>query len=233
MLLNELHSYFHYYKIFPYLYTNPNCFQCNQPDSYFHWLTCNNSFLIHNIIQNTIHNILQKSKLELSNLELQELEHKLANHQAFSTFQPSPNLYYIETILKGLIPIPIIQSIQSFNISYKIASTTIIQILLDINEQIYDQIWIPYCCNFSTWRKNQNIPIHNPYTNNRQTNNHHSKSYKYKNYTYSCICSQPDELHTSFSTCPPIGQAIRKIDIWSTFKAKFSTSTNYILTIQI
>ena len=25
----------------------------------------------------------------------------------------------------------------------------------------------------------------------------------------------------------------RKIDIWSTFKAKFSTSTNYILTIQI
>ncbi|CAG8809787.1 7420_t:CDS:1, partial [Gigaspora rosea] len=75
---------------------------CNQSNSYFHWLTCNNSLLIYNIIQNTIHNILQKSKLELSNFELQELEHKLANHQAFSTFQPSHNLYYIETILKKL-----------------------------------------------------------------------------------------------------------------------------------
>ena len=105
--------------------------------------------------------------------------------------------------------------------------------MLDINEQIYDQIWIPYCFNFSTWRKNQNLPTHNPYTNNRQTNNYHSKSYKYKNYTYSCICSQPDELHTLLNTCPPIGQVIRKIDIWSTFKAKFSTSTDYILTIQI
>ncbi|CAG8832565.1 13830_t:CDS:1, partial [Gigaspora margarita] len=89
-------------------------------------------------------------KLELSNLELQELEQKLANYQAFSTFQPSFDLYYIETILKGLIPISIIQSIQSFNIFYKIASITIIQILLDINKQIYDQIWISYCCNFST-----------------------------------------------------------------------------------
>ncbi|CAG8760031.1 36531_t:CDS:2, partial [Gigaspora margarita] len=66
------------------------------------------------------------SKLELSNLELQELEHKLANYQAFSTFQPSSDLYYIKTILKELIPIPIIQFIQSFNISYKIASTAII-----------------------------------------------------------------------------------------------------------
>ena len=36
MLLNELPSYFHYYKIFPYLYTNPNCFQYNQSDFYFY-----------------------------------------------------------------------------------------------------------------------------------------------------------------------------------------------------
>ncbi|CAG8738105.1 33527_t:CDS:2, partial [Gigaspora margarita] len=57
--------------------------------------------------------------------ELQELEYRLSNHQAFSTFQPLSDLYYIETILKGLIPIPIIQSIQSFKISYKIVSTTI------------------------------------------------------------------------------------------------------------
>ncbi|CAG8489398.1 21077_t:CDS:2 [Gigaspora margarita] len=103
--------------------------------NYYHISTTTKSFYIFTLTLTAF-----SFKLELSNFELQELEYRLANHQAFSIFQPSSDLYYLETILKGLIPIPIIQSFQSFNISYKIASTTIIQILLDINEQIYNQI---------------------------------------------------------------------------------------------
>ena len=116
------------------------------------------------------------------------------------------------------------------------ASQTIIQILLDINDQIYSQIWKPYCIDFSNWKKNNNITSLLSSNNNHtfqqiQQTRHHKRSHI--NYTYSCLCGIADQLHLRPNICPPIGQAIRKINIWSTLWINHSTSYNHILTLQI
>src|ERR1043165_6336878 len=136
---------------------NANCFRCNLPDSNLHWLTCSNPSLITNIINSSIQHILSKTDLNLTTTLLHELIRKIQNHPSFDRIPFQTNSFYLDLTLKGLIPKALIETIHNYNIPTKIASQTIIQILLDINDQIYSQIWKPYCIDFSNWKKTNNI----------------------------------------------------------------------------
>ena len=148
MLLNILptHAYFH--NIYPYLFTSPNCFSCNNPDSSSHWYMCT-SHTLTQIINSTIHNTLSNYNLDLSSPQLNNLTYTISSHPAF---HPQPSQLYpfsLHSTLKGLIPISLIKSLDPFDIPYSNASQLIIKLLLNIFDQLYNNIWIPYCINFS------------------------------------------------------------------------------------
>ena len=50
------------------------------------------------------------------------------------------SLYYLELTLKGLISLSLTKTIQNLDILYKLVSTIIVNILLKINKQIYNQL---------------------------------------------------------------------------------------------
>jgi hypothetical protein len=47
--------------------------------------------------------------------------------------------------LSGLVPIDLISTIHNTSIPYRIATSLSIKFLLHLNQQIYKQLWIPYC----------------------------------------------------------------------------------------
>ena len=232
ILLNNLPTHFYFHSIFPNLFLSSNCFQCNLPDSSSHWYTCSSHNSLTQIINSCISETISKFNLNLSTLELNYLKHTISSHPSFSP-HPSPLYpYSLHSTLKDLIPIPLIQSVQTFDLSYSLASQLIIQTLLKISNQLYDQIWKTYCINFSTWKRAHQIssnfshtqsPHPYPRTLTRTRNN----------FTYNCPCNTPDQLHSDPNTCPPSGLANRKFDSWSTMWIQYNTSINYILTIQI
>ena len=232
ILLNNLPTHFYFHSILPNLFLSSNCFQCNLPDSSSHWYTCSSHNSLTQIINSCISETISKFNLNLSTLELSYLKHTISSHPSFSP-HPSPLYpYSLHSTLKGLIPIPLIQSVQTFDLSYSLASQLIIQTLLKISNQLYDQIWKTYCINFSTWKRAHQIssnfshtqsPHPYPRTLTRTRNN----------FTYNCPCNTPDQLHSDPNTCPPSGLANRKFDSWSTMWIQYNTSINYILTIQI
>src|SRR5690242_1169766 len=60
--------------------------------------------------------------------------------------------------LSGLVPTDLISTIHNTSIPYRTATSLSIKVLLHLNQQIYKQIWIPYCISRS---QSQNIPITN------------------------------------------------------------------------
>ena len=231
MLLNILptHAYFH--NIYPYLFTSPNCFSCNNLDSSSHWYMCT-SHTLTQIINSTIHNTLSNSNLDLSSSQLYNLIYTISSHPAF---HPQPSQLYpfsLHSTLKGLIPISLIKSLDPFDISYFNASQLIIKLLLNIFDQLYNNIWIPYCTNFSQWKKLHHIPLYPHQQLLPQSSTHSSNKRNKTNYTYNCPCGFADQLHSESNTCPPLGQATLKLNTWSTLWIKYNIPINHILTIQ-
>ena len=138
--------------------------------------------------------------------------------------------HYLELTLKGLISLSLTKTIQNLDVPYKLASTIIVNILLEINTQIYKQLWKPYCINFSNWRKQQQLTLTCP---TQQTSSSHTRNTirTFHNFTYTCICGQPDQLHSYSGTCPLVGRVSRKISTWSTLWIKYTITPNFILTI--
>jgi len=56
-----------------------------------------------------------------------------------------PHIPSLIFTLSGLVPIDLISTIHNSSISYRTATTLSIKLLLHLNQQIYKQIWIPYC----------------------------------------------------------------------------------------
>jgi ribonuclease HI len=212
ILLNELHTHFLCHKTYPHKFCNTNCFCCNTPDSSTHWRLCSNPTLLTDIIQNTITKHINQTNLDLSKKEQDKLIYNIRNNEAFHQIPLYYNSFYLDIILKGLIPKSLVQAIQNFNIPYKLASYIIINMLLEINELCYEKLWKPYCIKFSNWKKQQKLkpPYSIPLI---QTNYSTQPKYTRHNYTYFCLCGQPDQTHSTTNTCPPIGLAIRKINI--------------------
>ena len=152
-MLNNLPTHFYFHSILPNLFLSSNCFQCNLPDSSSHWYTCSSHNSLTQIINSCISETISKFNLNLSTLELSYLKYTIFSHLSLSP-HPSPLYpYSLHSTLKGLIPIPLIQSVQTFDLSYSLASQLIIQTLLKISNQLYNQIWKTYCINFSIWKR--------------------------------------------------------------------------------
>jgi hypothetical protein len=233
MLLNILPTNFYFHSIYPSVYISSNCFSCNSLDTSSHWYTCPNSTPLTQIINSSIHEIISIANLNLPPYQLNNLIYTISSHPSFNPLPSTLYPYSLHSTLKGLIPKPLIQSLDPFEISYSHASQLIIQILLKISDQIYNNIWIPYCTNFSHWKKAHQIPNYPiPHTLPRP-----SSSYTHRRNrttpTYSCSCGFADHLHSESNICPPLGQAFLKLNIWSTMWIQYSTSINHILTIQI
>ena len=67
------------------------------------------------------------------------------------------NLSYIPSListLSGLVPTDLIFSIHNTSIPYYTATSLFIKLLLHLNQQIYKQIWIPYCISRSAQSQN-------------------------------------------------------------------------------
>ena len=232
MLLNILPTHAYLHNIYPHIFTSSNCYSCNNLESSSYWYTCPNHTSLTQIINTSIHDTFTNANLNLSSHQLNNLIHTISSHPAFN-LQPS-QLYpfFLNSTLKGLIPISLIQSLDPFEISYSNASQLIIQLLLKISNQLYSNIWIPYCINFSNWKKSHQIPSYSnfntpPHSSLRSINRRNKT-----NYTYSCPCGTADQLHSETNTCPPLGQATLKINTWSTMWIKYNTPINQILTIQ-
>jgi len=173
---------------------------------------------------------LKLANLDLSDNQYNELIRKIKNHSAFNKIPLQTSSHYLELTLKGLIPLSLTKTIQNLDVSYKLASTIIVNILLEINKQIYEQLWKPYCINFSNWRKQQQLTLTR---STQQTSSSYTRNttHTYHNFTYTCICGQPDQLHSYSGTCPLVGRAFRKISTWSTLWIKYTITPNFILTI--
>ena len=227
-------TYSLYHTIYPSQYPDTTCFFCNLPNSHSHWRTCANPSLLDQIIQTSTNQIISNNLPDLDTYHKHDLINKILHHPALNSLYTLPNTYYPNLTLKGLIPKSLISTIQNSDIPYKIASQVIIDILLNINEQSYKQLWKTYCIHFSNWKNQQDKPRSQPINqSSRSSNLTRRHTCSRRDYTYSCLCGLPDQLHSYSNTCPPIGQAIRKINIWSILWIKYSISSNYILNIQI
>ena len=232
-LLNILPTNFYFHSIYPSIFTSPNCFSCNSLDTSSHWYTCpSNTPLIQNI-NTAIHDIISNANLNLTPYQLNNLIYTISSHPSFNLLPSTLYPYSLHSTLKGLIPKPLIQSLNPFDISYSQASQLIIQILLKISDLTYNNIWIPYCTNFSHWKKAcqiptrliSNTPLHSSSLRNHRRNRTISP--------ISCPCGFANHLHSESNTCPPLGQASLKMNIWSPMWIKHSISINHILSIQI
>src|SRR5260363_32560 len=185
-LLNDLSTHSHLHTIFPNTFSSANCFECRMPDSSSHWRTCQNLSLINQIVLTAILEVVRSSDLELPDSQYNSLTQLIYTHPSFN---PTPTFLYpysLDSTLKGLIPTPLIQTVQSPDISYKQASQIIIKSLLKVSEEAYEQIWKLYCSALAHWKKTNNIcSEHNrpkPTQLRPSRKNRHSK----KNFTYTC-----------------------------------------------
>ena len=233
-LLNNLPTYSHLHSILPNIFPSPNCFHCNLPVSSTHWLTCQNTSLLNQIIHSAISKVTQSADTDLPPHQLSDLIRAIYTHPSFNPTPTFLDPYSLYSTIRGLVPAPLIQSLQPFNIPYKQASQIVIKTLLEISDEVYEQIWKPYCSTLAQWKKTNNISLR--HNSSQPLPVHHfprAKPRRRTAPTYHCPCGFPDQLHTDNNTCPPLGQASRKISIWSTMWIKYSTPINHILTIQI
>jgi ribonuclease HI len=232
LLLNELPTLSRLHLHYPSLITTNQCNYCNSNDNSTHWLYCPNNSTLPNIINTATSQTLQKLLPDLPTFDTFLLTSQLLNTlTSLNPFNTS-NLLPSNLIIKGLVPNSLSQLLIPYTQSKSIASQILISLLLTINQNIFDQLWKPYCTQLQQWKLQNNIQI--PHTSSKpKTKSKKIKSKQKQKYTYNCTCEQPDQLHTPNNSCPPIGIAIRKIDIWSTMWIKYSISTNYILSIKI
>jgi ribonuclease HI len=123
---------------------SPTCHQCNNISTPLHWTTCQSSLQLHNLINNSLNIILNTSTLDLSQNSIQNLHLQIKNLSSMTnhSLTDEPSLH---TTLTGLVPFNIIHTINSYIDSSKISTTLTIKFLLHLNQQIYKNIWIPYC----------------------------------------------------------------------------------------
>ncbi|RIB25909.1 hypothetical protein C2G38_2164780 [Gigaspora rosea] len=178
-------------------------------------LFCSGTNNINQIILTAITNTINSTNLDLSSNTISQLIQTIYNHPAFHLSPALLFSYYIQTTLKGLIPSHFIQDLRPFYLSTKLASQIIIKILLQVSELSYEQLWKPYCSQFASWRKTNNITYPSSTTSNiSQSKKQPSLR---RTFTYSCSCGQPDQLHINPNSCPPIGTALKKNSSWAVY----------------
>jgi ribonuclease HI len=179
---------------------SPFCHQCNQTSSSLHWVTCPSTQTVYHLISNSLKSILNTTNLDMSANLVSDLHTEILTLNSFKlhNFSHTPSLI---STLSGLVPIDLISTIQNSSIPYRTATTLSIKLLLHLNQQIYKQIWIPYCISRSAQSQTT-----------LSTNSTHSHS------------SNPPLPPIS------IPQIITKIDLWTIQWIKYHTPLSYIIT---
>ena len=237
ILLNILPTLANLHALYPTNFPTINCITCNIHEHPFHWLLCPNTSTLNNIIHQAILDNINTSLLDITTTDLQILQTRLIQNPNLSLTSTSSHQTNIYTTLQGFVPIDLISTIRPYTSSNSEATRITIKLLIKISQQIYEQIWKPYCIRFSQWKKTHNIPTYNYTRQNsipRKPRNHSQNTLQPRqHYTYSCICGLPDQQHSDNNTCPPLGKALRKIDLWINEWILYSTPTNHILHYQI
>lgn len=178
------------------------------------------------------------SWLDITTIQLQELHNQLTNHPCLSPNNLIRNHTNIYTTIQGFVPFSLINTIREYTTSNQLATDITIKFLIKLSQNIYNQIWKPYCIKLSEWKQQNNIPnqlLCNQQTN--YTNTFRSSTQARTVYTYSCTCGLPDQQHTgdfyNSYTCPPQGKANKKLTKWISEWINYSTPTNHILHYQI
>jgi ribonuclease HI len=232
-IINSLSTIHNLHYLYPHIFNTINCISCNSHEHSLHWVICPNTISYYTILSQTILDTIPHLLPDLSNHELLELQQKLLNHSCLSsTSQTSNNQLNFYHIIRGFIPKLIINTIQDYTTSTKIASNITIKLLLKLSNNLYEQAWKPYCTNLANWKKIHNIP-RKIISSTSSSHSPRNRLYQRIHYTYNCICGLPDQKHSELNTCPPKGLANRKVDIWVDLWTKFSVPTNDILDIQI
>ena len=145
LLLNTLPTLFHFHKLYPQLINNANCITCNSLEHPFHWLTCPNTVNLSKVISESIITTITYRTLDISSIQLQELQYQLTQHSSLSLNNIQIQQTNIYTTIQEYIPKDIISTIQPYTTSRKEALSITIKLLLKLSNNIYEQIWKPYC----------------------------------------------------------------------------------------
>jgi ribonuclease HI len=123
---------------------SPYCHKCNQISTPLHWALCSTNQPIQNLIHTSLRATLNCNSLNTSLNIANSLHQQILNLNSLQIHNTS-NLPSLISTLSGLIPLDIIQTINNEIQSHKISTTLSIKFLLHLNNQLYTQIWIPYC----------------------------------------------------------------------------------------
>jgi ribonuclease HI len=179
---------------------SPLCHQCNQTSSSLHWTLCPSTHTIYHLISNSLNCILNATALDMSANSVSNLHQEILTLNSFKlhNFSHLPSLI---STLSGLVPIDLISTIYNTSIPYRIATSLSIKFLLHLNQQIYKQLWIPYCISRSAQSSITS-----------STNSTHNSSF-------------------SLPLPPiSIPQIITKIDLWTIQWIKYHIPLSYIIT---
>src|SRR5437868_2464521 len=186
-------------------------------------MSCYNITLLSQIIQQSTTQTLNSANLEISENELNTLNNLITNYYSLQLLTQPNNIINLHSTLKGLIPFSLIDTIRPFTNTKQIATQITIKLLLKTNLQIHEQIWKPYCTQFTQWKRANNIQIPYSQTSKPRRNRTTNPEIYHSTPTYSCICGLADQLHTN-NQCPPQGLAVRKIAGWEAYWVKFGYS---------
>ena len=226
-------TYFYFYQISPNTFRSNTCFSCNATDSSTHWLSCNSSQSLIQILNTSTIEVVTKTLEDLTPLQHKAIIDFIQSHPSFNHFGTfSQPMHHILITTKGLISSQLLQALQTFNIQYKVAAEIVTQILIKTSTEVYEQIWKPYCERFTVWKKQQGIQNWHIANTTQISTRRHTKNQRRK-LTYTCHCGLADQLHDDDRRCPPKGQALQKFHLWSILWIQYSISYNHILTIKI
>jgi len=187
----------------------PNtCHLCQQASEPLHWIICPTSEPLFQLIKDSLAHILSPNKLEITNLAAENLYTQIMNLNSFQIHQ-LPNQPSLLSTLSGLIPLDIISTLYELTTSSKSACSLTISLLLHINQQIYTNIWIPYCIS-----RSQNQALYSQASSSLSS-------------TFS-ISNSSKNIQDSHNHIFDI--SLQKIETWLYKWIKFSTPSSDILT---
>ena len=237
-MLNSLSTLLHLHLLYPTTITNTHCITCNVHESQLHWLTCPTSQILSSVISNTIQQFFNSSHLDIIYIQLQNLYTELNNYSClFLNFITNNNINIYSTIYRFVLN-TLILTIQKYTNTNQTTTDITIKFLIQLSQNIYNQIWKPYCTKLANWKQQHNIstrPTHIQTNSHNNSNNTEHIHYPRSLYTYNCICGLADQQHVGdeHNICPPIGMAKKKTSIWISEWIKYSTPTNNIINYQI
>ena len=234
--LNILPILFHLHNLYPEVITSNSCITCHASEHSLHWILCPNPILLTNLIQETIAETITHIT-DITTTQINKLQEILTQHNSLSLSNITLQQTNIYTTLQGYVSISLISSIRPFTQSQTEAKNITTKLLHKLSQKVYEQIWKPYCKKLAQWKKDNNILQHTREKQQRPIRTNYNDTYyinRNQLHSTTCnLCGLSSFKHTDPNTCPPLGHALCKINIWLDHWILYSYPTNNILYYQI